>query len=131
MAIALALAAAPLVMSGTTLAAVSHAWFAGLCHQLPERSFVVDGHAMAVCHRCTAIYAGIGLGGLAVGGGMPVRASSRVGWAIALLALGGQVAIGFAFDGLDLAPLRFASGLVFGAWSGAAVASALGKAAAT
>jgi len=32
--------------------------FAPLCHQLPERSYFIDGHKFAVCSRCTGIYAG-------------------------------------------------------------------------
>ena len=32
--------------------------FATLCHQLPERSYFIDGHQLAVCSRCTGIYAG-------------------------------------------------------------------------
>ena len=32
--------------------------FGVLCHQLPERSFFIDGHKFAVCSRCTGIYAG-------------------------------------------------------------------------
>ena len=32
--------------------------FATLCHQLPERSYFIDGHQFAVCSRCTGIYAG-------------------------------------------------------------------------
>jgi uncharacterized membrane protein len=32
--------------------------FAPLCHQLPERSYFIDGHKLAVCSRCTGIYAG-------------------------------------------------------------------------
>ena len=35
--------------------------FATLCHQLPERSYFVDGHQLAVCSRCTGIYAGFAL----------------------------------------------------------------------
>ena len=37
--------------------AIYHA-FAPLCHQLPERSYFIDGHKFAVCSRCTGIYAG-------------------------------------------------------------------------
>ena len=32
--------------------------FAALCHQLPERSYFLDGHQLAVCSRCTGLYAG-------------------------------------------------------------------------
>ena len=32
------------------------------CHQMPERSFHVGGHAFAVCARCFGIYAGALLG---------------------------------------------------------------------
>ncbi len=32
--------------------------FRVLCHQLPERSYFIDGHKLAVCSRCTGIYAG-------------------------------------------------------------------------
>ena len=37
--------------------AIYHA-FAPLCHQLPDRSYFIDGHKLAVCSRCTGIYAG-------------------------------------------------------------------------
>jgi uncharacterized membrane protein len=32
--------------------------FAPFCHQLPERSYFIEGHKFAVCSRCTGIYAG-------------------------------------------------------------------------
>lgn len=35
--------------------------FAALCHQLPERSYFIDGHKLAVCARCTGLYAGFAL----------------------------------------------------------------------
>ena len=36
--------------------------FEKFCHQIPERSFYVDGHPMAVCARCTGIYFGFAAG---------------------------------------------------------------------
>lgn len=32
--------------------------FGTICHQLPERSFFIDDHKLAVCSRCTGVYAG-------------------------------------------------------------------------
>ena len=32
--------------------------FGTLCHQIPERSYFINGHKLAVCSRCTGIYAG-------------------------------------------------------------------------
>jgi uncharacterized membrane protein len=32
--------------------------FGTLCHQLPERSYFIDGHQFAVCSRCTGLYGG-------------------------------------------------------------------------
>jgi len=40
------------------VAAAIYYAFAPLCHQLPERSYFIDGHKFAVCSRCTGIYAG-------------------------------------------------------------------------
>ncbi|SHK05090.1 DUF2085 domain-containing protein [Rhodothermus profundi] len=38
--------------------------FAPLCHQLPDRSFWIDGVQLAVCQRCYGIYTGLFLGAL-------------------------------------------------------------------
>lgn len=42
---------------GEAATAIYHA-FGIVCHQLPERSYFLDGHQFAVCSRCTGIYAG-------------------------------------------------------------------------
>src|SRR5262249_26791053 len=36
--------------------------FSLVCHQMPERSFYLFGHPLAVCARCTGIYFGIAVG---------------------------------------------------------------------
>jgi uncharacterized membrane protein len=36
--------------------------FSRFCHQIPERSFYIDGHPFAVCARCTGIYLGFAAG---------------------------------------------------------------------
>ncbi len=40
--------------------------FAPLCHQLPERSFALSGFPLAVCARCSGLYAGFAAGMLAL-----------------------------------------------------------------
>jgi uncharacterized membrane protein len=35
--------------------------FGMFCHQMPERSYFVEGHKLAFCSRCTGIYAGFAL----------------------------------------------------------------------
>src|SRR5215216_1069266 len=51
---------APLAAAGGhgELAQVIYRAFGIICHQLPERSYFVEGHKLAVCSRCTGLYAG-------------------------------------------------------------------------
>lgn len=41
--------------------------YSPFCHQRPDRAFYLQGHQVAVCHRETAIYATVVLGGLLYG----------------------------------------------------------------
>lgn len=58
---------APALMAWRRVAAsaVIYGAFSAVCHQIPERSFHLRGYPLAVCSRCTAIYAGFLLGLLA------------------------------------------------------------------
>jgi uncharacterized membrane protein len=57
--VALVFAAPVLESSGHAGAAwVIYHSFAPLCHQIAERSLYVAGHPLAVCARCTGVYAG-------------------------------------------------------------------------
>ena len=48
---------APLTAGSQASDSIYHA-FAALCHQLPERSYFINGHKLAICSRCTGLYAG-------------------------------------------------------------------------
>lgn len=55
--------AAPLsAASNGRVAALLYEFFAPVCHQIAERSFHLDGHPLAVCHRCFGFYVGFTLG---------------------------------------------------------------------
>jgi uncharacterized membrane protein len=51
---------APLALTGhhTSTAFVIYRGFSKVCHQIPERSFYLAGFPLAVCSRCTGLYAG-------------------------------------------------------------------------
>jgi uncharacterized membrane protein len=100
------------------VARVIYAVFAPVCHQIPDRCFVLAGHPLAVCGRCLGIYTGF-LAGLVL---YPlVRGFSRLtvpGPRFFLLAT-----LPLALDGLagvlgvweSPIGVRLATGLVWGA----------------
>lgn len=51
------------------LTAFAYAVGGVVCHQLPERSFFVEGHQLPVCARCTGLYLGGVVGLVAWWGG--------------------------------------------------------------
>lgn len=52
-----------LMAGGHSLSAVSlYRGLSDICHQIPERSFHLLGFPLAVCSRCTGIYAGFVIG---------------------------------------------------------------------
>jgi uncharacterized membrane protein len=101
----------------TGAARLLYAVFAPVCHQIPDRCFVLHGHPLAVCGRCLGVYAGFALG-LAL---FPlVRGFSRFALPSARLFL--LAVFPLAVDGLAglvgiwASPIgvRFATGLVWG-----------------
>jgi uncharacterized membrane protein len=60
------IAAAPILESRghTFLSLVIYKAFSHLCHQMPERSFFFHNHPLAVCARCSGLYAGFAIGSL-------------------------------------------------------------------
>lgn len=68
------------------LSSAAYLIFSGVCHQIPERSFWISGHPLAVCHRCTGVYLGLFLGSLMET--FPVHRSPRHrrNWLIAAMA---------------------------------------------
>src|ERR1044072_1721856 len=51
---------APIAAAGghNGLAFAIYRAFGTMCHQIPARSYFIDGHQFAVCSRCTGIYFG-------------------------------------------------------------------------
>lgn len=117
--IALPLAAPILLAHGYSQAAGNIYWaFGFLCHQLPERAFHLEGHAMGVCARCTGIYAGFAASVLFY----PLLRSLRhvdTPRRIWLLAASVPIAVDFALGIFGIWPnthfSRFATGAIFGA----------------
>ena len=96
--------------------------FSAICHQLPDRSWFLDGHPLAVCIRCTAIYAGF-LGALVV----RLPASTRflrIALAATALEWVGARLIG------DVEAVRAVSGLLLGLASAGFVEQGIAEAAA-
>ena len=62
-----AIVGAPMLLSSgsTFVSSPIYTFFGYICHQIPERSLHLAGHAMAVCSRCFGVYFGL-LGGIIV-----------------------------------------------------------------
>jgi uncharacterized membrane protein len=116
--VCLCIIAAPILVSHACLvsASVLYLLFSGICHQIPERSFLLLGYPLAVCQRCFGIYVG-----LLIGGGLAIRwmhqsARRRRFWvlcAVFPMALDGFVSLAGIWSGTALS--RWSTGLIFGA----------------
>ena len=95
--------------------------FGKVCNRIPARSFYIEGHAFAVCARCTGIYFGFAMGVLLyplVRSLNNVNAPARK-WLLIGLA---PTALDFALDLLGLRTNTHLSRSVTGALAGAVVA---------
>ena len=91
-----------------------------VCHQRPERSFVAAGHPLAVCARCTGMYAAAPVAcllALILPTGRPRRlwdwTITRRGLVAAALPTAATVALEW-ITGWTSAPVRAAAGAVLG-----------------
>ena len=94
--------------------------YAPACHQMAGRSVTLAGRPLAVCARCSGLYAG-GLLGLflAVGAGWGVRRPAPARWWLAIALL--PTAVDFVVKGLANGPrlgVAIPAGMVLGAFLG-------------
>lgn len=89
--------------------------FSNVCHQMPDRSFILAGFPLAICHRCSGIYLGLILGSLIKIPFFHRAAGIRRIWIVAAtLPLILDVALPFTGIGAGHAVSRFLTGLLFG-----------------
>jgi uncharacterized membrane protein len=116
LALTLAPLAAPLLAASHPFAALLiRNFFSRLCHQDRDRSFLLDGSAVAVCVRCMGIYWGAAVGAL-----VRLRMARRLLVVAVVLNLV-DVATGVMHWHGNLPIFRFFLGLMLGAGVGALV----------
>ncbi|HEY0322074.1 MAG TPA: DUF2085 domain-containing protein [Pyrinomonadaceae bacterium] len=92
--------------------------FSFMCHQIPERSFHIEGHALGVCARCTGIYAGFAASVLfypVVRSLKRVDSPARLWLLAACVPIALDFALGFFGIWENTHFSRFATGAIFGA----------------
>jgi uncharacterized membrane protein len=92
--------------------------FGFLCHQIPERSFHLEGHALGVCARCTGIYAGFAVSVLCYPVVRSLRRAdspSRIWLLLACVPIAVDFALGLFGIWENTHFSRFATGAIFGA----------------
>jgi uncharacterized membrane protein len=92
--------------------------FAPICHQRPERTLILAGHAMCVCSRCAGLYAGIAAGALLAWPTLPRRRHKAV-----LAVASGLLLTDIVTQDLGLHPVWHATRLATGALVGYASAA--------
>ncbi len=112
--------AAPLAAHAqqTFIARFIYQSFHFVCHQMPERSFHLNAHPLAVCARCFGLYAGFALAVCAypfVHSLENLHAPSRIFLVLAALPLGVDWILGFTGIWANTHLSRLATGALFGA----------------
>lgn len=89
--------------------------FSHICHQEADRCLFICGYPMAICARCTAIYAGIGIGSLFV---RPIDSLPNKFFIPALVLSSGLIGIDALAEWAGIyenfLPARLVTGLLFG-----------------
>jgi uncharacterized membrane protein len=108
------LVAAPFLPA--SVAGILYAFGAGICHQIPERSFYVEGSQLPVCGRCFGVYAGAAIAALASCGPSLVRLGHvREARLLLIAAIPTLVTIALEWTGLHASNLaRAAAGAPLG-----------------
>jgi uncharacterized membrane protein len=117
-ALIIAVLSAPLLISGRfpMPAFFTYLPFSFLCHQMPERSFMLFNYPLAVCHRCSGIYFGLFLGTLLLPFFLHIQSRAWricIIYATAFMALDVLIPFTGLWGGFWLC--RFTTGLFFGA----------------
>ena len=112
--------AAPLLIAHgyTALGLVIYEVFGKVCHQIPERSLHLEGNKLAVCSRCTGLYAGFALSVLLYPLARSLRrvdTPSRLWLFLAVLPIGVDWALGFFGLWANTHLSRFMTGALFSA----------------
>lgn len=112
--------AAPILLAHgyTQPATLIYRAFGFLCHQIPERSFHLEGHALGVCARCTGIYSGIAVSTLfypVVRSLRRTETPARIWLVLACVPIAVDFALGYFGIWPNTHFSRFATGAIFGA----------------
>jgi uncharacterized membrane protein len=91
-----------------------------VCHQMPERAYWLAGHPLAVCARCSGIYAGFAVAVLfypLVRGVRRMDTPRREWLVLALVPMAFDFTLGITGLWANTHSSRFATGAWFGAWA--------------
>jgi uncharacterized membrane protein len=116
--VALIVGAPVLAATGATGASAPiYKFFSYICHQLPYRSFFLDGHQLAVCSRCFGVYLGLLVGFLIYPLWRPIddiEPLRRFWLFLSLIPIGVDWSLGFFGIWQNTFTSRFITGLILG-----------------